>query len=33
LHAQAGHLAVLINNAGIVGEVAAPENMTVDQVR
>ncbi|MFH8238598.1 SDR family NAD(P)-dependent oxidoreductase [Streptomyces sp. NPDC018321] len=33
LRAQVGHLDVLINNAGILGEVAAPEKMTADQVR
>ncbi|MGK9462256.1 SDR family NAD(P)-dependent oxidoreductase [Streptomyces sp. G6] len=33
LRAQAGHLDVLINNAGILGEVAAPDKMTADQVR
>lgn len=33
LRAQAGHLDVLINNAGILGEVTAPEDMTADQIR
>ncbi|WP_337063512.1 SDR family NAD(P)-dependent oxidoreductase [Kineococcus sp. G2] len=33
VRAQVGHLDVLINNAGILGEVAAPEDMTADQVR
>lgn len=33
IQVQAGHLDVLINNAGILGEVAAPEDMTADQLR
>lgn len=33
LEEQVGDLDVLINNAGILGEVAAPEDMTADQLR
>lgn len=33
VQAEVGHLDVLINNAGILGEVAAPEDMTADQLR
>ncbi|WAL63414.1 SDR family NAD(P)-dependent oxidoreductase [Amycolatopsis cynarae] len=33
LRAQAGHLDILINNAGILGEVTAPEDMTADRIR
>lgn len=33
IRAQAGHLDILINNAGILGDVTAPEDMTVDQLR
>ncbi len=32
LRARVGHLDILINNAGILGEVTAPEDMTVDQI-
>jgi NAD(P)-dependent dehydrogenase (short-subunit alcohol dehydrogenase family) len=33
LRARAGHLDVLVNNAGILGEVTAPEDLTADQIR
>ncbi|GAA4192466.1 SDR family NAD(P)-dependent oxidoreductase [Microbacterium oryzae] len=33
IEGRVGHLDVLINNAGILGEVAAPEDMTADQLR
>ena len=33
LKEEVGHLDVLINNAGILGEVAAPEDMTAEQLR
>ncbi|WP_313404551.1 SDR family NAD(P)-dependent oxidoreductase [Aeromicrobium sp.] len=33
LHERVGHLDVLINNAGILGEVTAPEHMTADHLR
>jgi len=33
IRSQVGHLDILINNAGILGEVAAPEDMTADQLR
>ncbi|MGC2999123.1 SDR family NAD(P)-dependent oxidoreductase [Streptomyces sp. G35A] len=33
LRARAGHLAVLVNNAGTLGEVTAPEDMTADRIR
>jgi NAD(P)-dependent dehydrogenase (short-subunit alcohol dehydrogenase family) len=32
LRTEVGHLDVLINNAGILGEVTSPEQMTVDQI-
>ena len=33
LRARVGHLDILINNAGILGEVTAPEDMAADQIR
>jgi NAD(P)-dependent dehydrogenase (short-subunit alcohol dehydrogenase family) len=33
LRTEVGHLDVLINNAGILGEVTSPEDMTVDRIR
>lgn len=33
LRAWAGHLDILVDDAGILGEVTAPEDMTADQVR
>jgi len=33
IRVQAGHLDILINNAGILGDVTAPDVMTVDQLR
>lgn len=33
VHREVGHLDILINNAGILGEVAPPEDMTADQLR
>lgn len=33
MQAQVGHVDILINNAGILGEVAAPADMTADQLR
>lgn len=33
LRARAGHLDVLVNNAGVLGEVTAPEDLTADQIR
>lgn len=33
IRAGSGHLDVLINNAGILGDVTAPQDMTVDQLR
>jgi NAD(P)-dependent dehydrogenase (short-subunit alcohol dehydrogenase family) len=33
LRDRAGHLDILINNAGILGDVTAPEDMTIDQLR
>ncbi len=33
MQARVGHVDVLINNAGILGEVAAPEDMTAEQLR
>ncbi|MGV9404902.1 SDR family NAD(P)-dependent oxidoreductase [Streptomyces sp. NPDC003667] len=33
LRARAGHLDIFVSNAGILGEVTAPEEMTADQIR
>lgn len=33
IEVRVGHLDVLINNAGILGEVSAPEDMTADELR
>ncbi|GAA3499893.1 SDR family NAD(P)-dependent oxidoreductase [Streptomyces prasinosporus] len=33
LRARVGHLDVLVNNAGILGEVTAPEDLTADLIR
>jgi NAD(P)-dependent dehydrogenase (short-subunit alcohol dehydrogenase family) len=33
IRAEAGHLDILINNAGILGEVTSPEEMTVEHMR
>ncbi|WP_250035092.1 SDR family NAD(P)-dependent oxidoreductase [Paractinoplanes maris] len=33
IRAEAGHLDILINNAGILGDVTSPEDMTVEHMR
>jgi NAD(P)-dependent dehydrogenase (short-subunit alcohol dehydrogenase family) len=33
IRAEAGHLDILINNAGILGDVTSPEDMTVEHLR
>jgi NAD(P)-dependent dehydrogenase (short-subunit alcohol dehydrogenase family) len=33
IRSEVGYLDILINNAGILGDVTAPEDMTVDQIR
>jgi NAD(P)-dependent dehydrogenase (short-subunit alcohol dehydrogenase family) len=33
IRAEVGHLDILINNAGILGDVTSPEDMTVEHIR